>query len=80
MIPRVTSVCMLGAQVVVHAQRADMVGRFKQAGIQVAAGVAFKLGEEAQTTFRIGLFGLDKIKNISACVSTLERALDSMSA
>ena len=39
--------------------------KFSQAGMQIAGGVPLKCGEpEDFSTFRIGLFGLDKLTNI----------------
>ena len=44
--------------VVVFAKDAEYAARFKAKGLQIAAGVPFKLGEpEGTTTYRIGLFG-----------------------
>lgn len=46
-------------------------------GIQTAAGVPLQCDEPADfRSFRIGLFGLDKLQNISRTVNTLEDALD----
>jgi aspartate aminotransferase-like enzyme len=65
--------------VVSYAPSADMVARFKAQGIQVAGGVPFKINEPAGLiTFRIGLFGLDKLKNIPLTLRLLEEALDGM--
>jgi aspartate aminotransferase-like enzyme len=51
--------------------------RFKQAGIQVAAGVRLMCGEgEDFSSFRIGLFGLDKLADVDATVARLEAGLD----
>lgn len=51
--------------------------KFAEAGVQIAAGVPLQCDEpEDFQTFRIGLFGLDKLTNISRTVSTLEKALD----
>ena len=50
---------------------------FKQAGLQVAAGVPLQCGEgEDFSTFRIGLFGLDKLGDVDGAVVRLEAALD----
>ncbi len=47
--------------------------RFKQAGIQVAAGVPLMCGErEDFSTFRLGLFGLDKLGDVDGTVARLE--------
>ncbi len=46
-------------------------------GLQTAAGVPLKCDEPADfKTFRIGLFGLDKLQNVERTVATLETALD----
>lgn len=51
--------------------------RFRAAGLQIAGGVPLQCGERADfRSFRIGLFGLDKLKNVTRTVSSLERALD----
>ncbi len=50
---------------------------FAQQGLQVAKGVGLACDEPASfKTFRIGLFGLDKLKNIDATVERLAKALD----
>ena len=57
-----------------------MVGAFKAAGIQIAGGVPFKLDETIDAravTFRLGLFGIDKLLDVDMCVAKLEAALDS---
>jgi aspartate aminotransferase-like enzyme len=54
-----------------------MVKAFKQHGVQIAAGVPWEIDEpKGVQTFRIGLFGLDKLKNVDETVRTLEMALD----
>ncbi len=46
-------------------------------GLQTAAGVPLQCDEPADfRTFRIGLFGLDKLANIARSVEHLDRALD----
>ncbi len=53
--------------------------KFMQAGMQVAAGVPLECGEpEGFSTFRIGLFGLDKLTDIDGTVANLERALENV--
>ena len=53
--------------------------RFAQIGIQVAGGVPLMVGEPDDfSTFRIGLFGLDKIGDIDRTVDTLRVALDNL--
>lgn len=50
--------------------------RFAAQGIQIAAGVPLQCDEpEGFQTFRIGLFGLDKLQNIDQTVGTLQSAL-----
>lgn len=69
--------------IVVYAKNQDtkMVPKFAGQGIQVAGGVPFKLGEpEGLVTFRIGLFGLDKLGNIDRTVTLLEQAVDKIDA
>ncbi len=51
--------------------------KFASAGVQVAGGVPLMCGEgDAFSTFRIGLFGLDKWRNIQGTCSRLKEALD----
>jgi aspartate aminotransferase-like enzyme len=65
--------------VVSYAETKDMVKRFKSQKIQIAGGVPFKINEQSGLiTFRIGLFGLDKIRNIPQTVNTLKAALEGM--
>ncbi|MBK6603215.1 MAG: alanine--glyoxylate aminotransferase family protein [Betaproteobacteria bacterium] len=48
-------------------------------GLQTAAGVPLQCDEPADfRSFRIGLFGLDKLQNIERTVGSLEQALDRM--
>ena len=50
--------------------------KFMQQGVQIAAGVPLQIGEgEEYMSFRIGLFGLDKLMNIDRTVSLFEQAL-----
>ena len=52
---------------------------FRPLGLQVAAGVPLKCGEsEDFSTFRLGLFGLDKLDDVDGTVARLERALDAL--
>jgi aspartate aminotransferase-like enzyme len=65
--------------VVVHTTNPQLANgaAFKEVGLQVAAGVPLHAGEpEGFTTFRIGLFGLDKLGDIDGTVARLEAALD----
>jgi aspartate aminotransferase-like enzyme len=50
--------------------------KFRDVGIQIAAGVPLQCDEpEDFRTFRIGLFGLDKLYNIDHTVKRLDEAL-----
>jgi aspartate aminotransferase-like enzyme len=50
--------------------------KFRELGLQSAAGVPLQCGEPPTfRTFRLGLFGLEKLQNIDRTVTTLERAL-----
>ncbi len=51
--------------------------KFVKEGLQIAAGVPLECGEAADyKSFRIGLFGLDKLHNLDRSVSHFEQALD----
>ena len=51
--------------------------KFLGAGLQIAAGVPLQVGEGAEfKTFRIGLFGLDKLTNVEATLARLKIAVD----
>jgi aspartate aminotransferase-like enzyme len=65
--------------VVVHTDNPELRtgAAFKSAGVQVAAGVPLMCDEpEGWSTFRIGLFGLDKLGDVDGTVERLEAALD----
>ncbi|MEK7737310.1 MAG: alanine--glyoxylate aminotransferase family protein, partial [Pseudomonadota bacterium] len=50
--------------------------KFIEAGLQTAAGVPLQCDEPADfKSFRIGLFGLDKLHNIDRTVQSLDQAL-----
>jgi aspartate aminotransferase-like enzyme len=50
--------------------------KFAEAGLQIAAGVPLRCDEpEDFRTFRLGLFGLDKLRNVDRTVATFEEAL-----
>ena len=54
--------------------------KFREAGLQTAAGVPLQCDEPADfRTFRVGLFGLDKLHNIERTVQHLEDALTRIS-
>jgi aspartate aminotransferase-like enzyme len=51
--------------------------KFKNVGLQIAPGVPIQCDEPKEfRTFRIGLFGLDKLGNVERTVKTFEKALD----
>ncbi|MEE9309589.1 MAG: aminotransferase class V-fold PLP-dependent enzyme [Cocleimonas sp.] len=51
--------------------------KFGATGMQIAAGVPLQCDERGDyQTFRLGLFGLDKLQNIPRTVASLESALD----
>jgi aspartate aminotransferase-like enzyme len=52
---------------------------FAAKGVQIAAGVPLMVDEGPDySSFRIGLFGLDKLKDVDASVARFETALDSV--
>lgn len=64
--------------VVSYTRDADIASgkKFRELGLQSAAGVPLQCDEPASfRTFRLGLFGLEKLQNIDRTVATLERAL-----
>ena len=69
--------------VVSYTERDDMHkgSAFAEAGLQIAAGVPLKVGEPDNfKTFRLGLFGLDKLTDIDGTVERFEKALDEVLA
>lgn len=55
--------------------------KFAALGLQIAAGVPLQCDEPADfQTFRLGLFGLDKLGNVDRTVATLEKALNQLGA
>jgi aspartate aminotransferase-like enzyme len=55
--------------------------KFAAQGLQIAAGVPLQCDEPADfQTFRLGLFGLDKLGHIDRTVATLEQALEKVLA
>ncbi len=51
--------------------------KFLAAGVQIAAGVPLQVGEgDAYRSFRLGLFGLDKLYDVEGTVGRIKRALD----
>jgi len=53
-----------------------MVNKFLENGMQIAMGVPWMIDEGATQTWRIGLFGVDKLADIDGTVRELEKALD----
>ena len=63
-------------QVMYHADP-DVISKMKKAATQVAGGVPFMLGEDTTArTFRVGLFGLDKLHNPAETAKVLRCALN----
>ncbi len=55
--------------------------KFSDQGLQTAAGVPLQCDEGADfQTFRVGLFGLDKLANVNRTVANLERAVAEIAA
>ncbi|MDW4548024.1 aminotransferase class V-fold PLP-dependent enzyme [Defluviimonas sp. D31] len=51
--------------------------KFAAQGVQIAAGVPLQVGEgDSYRSFRIGLFGLDKLYDVEGTVARVKRALD----
>src|SRR4051794_13385281 len=64
--------------VVSYTRDADIASgkKFRELGLQSAAGVPLQCDEPPSfRTFRLGLFGLDKLQNVERTLTTLERAL-----
>ncbi|GAB1479991.1 aminotransferase class V-fold PLP-dependent enzyme [Paracoccaceae bacterium] len=81
----VTSVAAPGYQapgvVVSYTDDADVQNgsKFKALGMQIAAGVPLQVGEgEGFRTFRLGLFGLDKLADVEATVARLRRGVEAV--
>ena len=56
-----------------------MVQDFKNQGIQITGFVPFKLNEpENVHTFRIGLFGLDKLTNPKKTINAFQNILENL--
>ncbi|QTF72350.1 aminotransferase class V-fold PLP-dependent enzyme [Arthrobacter woluwensis] len=67
--------------VVVHTTDPELKSgaRFAREGVQVAAGVPLHCGEPDDfATFRVGLFGLDKLGDVDGTVERLSATLDHM--
>lgn len=63
--------------VVMYAKNTENIpGKFASAGLQISGGVPFKLNEpEGTGSFRIGLFGLDKLLHVDQTLSRFKAAL-----
>ncbi|MCP5182175.1 MAG: alanine--glyoxylate aminotransferase family protein [Pseudomonadales bacterium] len=62
--------------VVSYTDDSALAGKFLGAGVQVAAGVPLQCNEpDWFSTFRIGLFGLDKLADVGAAIDRLQAAL-----
>ena len=54
---------------------------FREAGLQIAAGVPLQVGEGPDfKTFRVGLFGLDKLADVDGAVQRFEKGLSDVLA
>jgi aspartate aminotransferase-like enzyme len=68
--------------IVSHTQRDDIKNgaAFAAEGVQIAAGVPLECGESPEfKTFRIGLFGLDKLADIPGTIASFTESLDKVS-
>ena len=55
--------------------------KFLDVGLQIAAGVPLQIGESPEfRTFRLGLFGLEKLLHIERAITHLEAAMDKITA
>ncbi|MGP6169809.1 aminotransferase class V-fold PLP-dependent enzyme [Microbacterium sp. A196] len=73
--------CAAPGVVVVHTDDPALKSgaAFKEQGLQIAAGVPLHCDEPAGfSTFRLGLFGLDKLADVDGTIARLETALDAM--
>lgn len=64
--------------IVCHTTRDDLhnTSAFKAQGLQIAGGVPLACHEHADfKTFRIGLFGIDKWRDVASCVAEFDQAL-----
>jgi NAD-dependent dihydropyrimidine dehydrogenase PreA subunit len=53
--------------------------KFRAEGLQIAAGVPLQVGEGPEfRTFRLGLFGLDKLKDVEGTVARLRKAVEAV--
>jgi aspartate aminotransferase-like enzyme len=62
--------------VVSYTDDASLAAKFGQAGLQVAAGVPLQCDEGPDfRSFRVGLFGLEKLRNVERSVQLLRDGL-----
>lgn len=69
--------------VVSYTDRADLQSgkAFREAGLQIAAGVPLQVDEGADfRTFRVGLFGLDKLQDVDGAAGRFGQALEQVCA
>ena len=69
--------------VVSYTDRADIQSgkAFREAGVQIAAGVPLQVDEGADfRTFRVGLFGLDKLQDVGGAAGRFGQALEQVCA
>jgi len=60
-------------------ENTEMLKNFQRERLQIAMGVPWRLDEpDGLKTFRLGLFGLDKLNDVDRTVDTLTVALDSI--
>ena len=51
--------------------------KFREAGMQIAAGVPLQVGEGAEfKTFRLGLFGLDKLTDVEGTIARVRAVVE----
>jgi len=58
-----------------------MVPNLIKQGVQIASGVPFQINEpEGLITFRVGLFGLDKLKDVDGTCAFLMKSIDDVNS
>ena len=73
--------CQAPGVVVSYTDEAEVQNgkKFAAQGLQIAAGVPLQVGEGAEfRTFRLGLFGQDKLKDVAGTVARLERVVETV--
>lgn len=64
-----------------NVENPTMMNKFKDHGLQIAMGVPWRIDEPGNLkTFRMGLFGLDKLGDIIGTVSVMENAVNNVLA